>query len=170
MDTWETAVELVLGLEGEGGTAEPGDAGGVTKWGFSQRYNSDIDVKTISRDGAKSRYHEKVWNALGLDRLPPALGIAVFNGAVNPGPHEAVVALQQALIVKPDGVLGPVTAAVAKEKPVGPVLADFHSRLGFYYATRPAFQHDGHGWLRRLFVVEAVCVAAMAPAPPATSA
>lgn len=167
METWETAVELVLGLEGPGGAAEKGDAGGVTVWGWAQRYNSDIDVKTLTRDAAKDRYHQKVWNALGLDRLPPSLGIAMMNGAVNPGPHEAVVALQQALIVKADGVLGPVTVAVAKEKPVGPVLADFHARLGLYYATRAGWGQDGHGWLRRLFVVEMTCLAAMGQGAPA---
>jgi len=95
---------------------DPDDPGGVTKYGFAQKYHPDIDVKAMTREQAKDRLRKKYWIPFGLHLIRHrALAIKTLTLAGFLGPGRAVKLLQQAcqqlgadLIA--DGKIGPATA------------------------------------------------------------
>lgn len=70
--------------------------------------------RRLTPDRARPVYRQMFWAPTGCDHLPPAVALEVFDMAVSAGPVPAVQALQRALRLSPDGVLGPavLTAAV----------------------------------------------------------
>jgi len=74
---------LIIGLEGKE-TNDPNDPGAETRYGISQRYNPDVDVKNLTLDGAKQIYLERYWIPAGCDDAPYPMDICLFDGAVNP--------------------------------------------------------------------------------------
>ena len=101
-----------LVLEHEGGdkiTEDPRDPGGLTKWGISQRAHPNADIRSLTREQAHAIYDRDYWRRIRGDDLPLSVGLMVFDMAVNQGVSAACKALQRALGVSPDGVLGPVT-------------------------------------------------------------
>lgn len=117
---WEKAIEFVLKEEGgENGELVAHDKGGYTKFGISSAANPDIDVPNLTKDGAKQLYKDRYWHPCHCDELPSPLAIAVFDAAVNQGVGGAIRALQIALNVDVDGVMGDKTKAEAFKS--GPV-------------------------------------------------
>ena len=94
-----------------------GDAGGATKWGFAQNYNPDIDVRTLTRDQAKERYHVKHWKLMNLDLIVDFdIAYEIFENGINSNHWFAVQCVQGALNMfghklVMDGQLGPATAS-----------------------------------------------------------
>ena len=95
-EPFDTAMTAVLGYEG-GYVNDPNDPGGETNWGISKRAYPNLDVKNLTRDGAIQIYRRDYWDALGCDRFPSVIAIALFDAAVNQGPVAAVRILQRAL-------------------------------------------------------------------------
>jgi lysozyme family protein len=128
MDHFPTAVDFVIRHEG-GYTDDPRDPGGETKYGISKRAHPDIDITSLTREGAERIYRRDYWDRLHLNRLPPILAVATLDAAVNLGPARAVKILQQSLGIfcktslAVDGVLGPATLAASGD------LTEFESRL-----------------------------------------
>lgn len=119
---FEYAFERLMGVEvgsdPNGGLVDdPRDAGGLTKWGVAQRYNPDIDVRNLTRDGAKDFYWQKYWRPMRLDLIANRrVAYEILENAVNSSPSFAVQCVQGALrlmgvMVARDGALGPQTAA-----------------------------------------------------------
>jgi len=85
-----TAADFVLKQEG-GYVAN--DAGkGPTNMGINSQANPGVDVKNLTREGAKAIYKSKYWDAIGGDKLneqSPALALVAFDTAVNMGPETA---------------------------------------------------------------------------------
>lgn len=67
---FDAAMDFVFKWEGEKFVNNPADLGGPTKYGISQKYNPDIDVKALTKDQAKSIYRERYWDKIGGDKLP----------------------------------------------------------------------------------------------------
>lgn len=161
---WETSLDFVLGEEG-GYVDDPRDAGGATNrgitigtlrrqgaWGDLDR-DGDVDkgdVKLISIDDAARIYRAEYWAVVKGDELPGWLALMAFDGAVNMGPRTSVMLMQMALNVKPDGVIGPRTLAIAARANPVDTLRAFSARRGHHYGTRATFSTFGHGWMRRL--------------------
>lgn len=138
-------------LEHEGVDADdPRDPGGKTRWGISQRTYPHLNIATLTREQAIALYRRDAWTPIRGDALPEAIAFQVLDSAVNHGVLRAVGWLQQALGVRVDGVVGPVTrAAAVGADPVALILAYNAARLDFYVRLRtfPAF---GRGWTRRI--------------------
>lgn len=114
-------------LEWEGGYSHhPADAGGPTYHGVTQRVydayrrttgQAGRSVEFMSEMEERVIYHDSYWLPINGDALPEPLSHAVFDMAVNSGVWNAKIALQEAVRVKTDGVIGPVTAAACNATP-----------------------------------------------------
>lgn len=148
---FEQAVAFVLADRIEGGYVnDPRDPGGETNFGISKRAYPGENIRELTRAGAISIYHRDYWQACACDALPPALGVATFDCAVNQGTGVAVRLLQTALRVKADGIVGPRTLAAAQAADVFEVLMDLLSwRLRRYAFTANASVYM-RGWSKRV--------------------
>lgn len=82
--TFDDAVEHVLAAEG-GFVDDPVDRGGATNFGISSRANPDVDVRNLTREGAKAIYRERYWEPIGAEQLPAEIRDVAFDAAVNQG-------------------------------------------------------------------------------------
>ena len=84
---FDSAVSRTLGFEGG---LNPSDTNGTpTNYGINQAAHPDIDVSQLTPDQAKSIYKSDYWDAIGADKMPPALGRVAFDTAVVAGPAKA---------------------------------------------------------------------------------
>ena len=150
---FDTAFDRLMGNEG-GYTDGKGDPGGETNWGISKRSYPNIDIKGLTRDGAKGIYLKDFWLRINADRLCATArgGVAfqIFDFAVNSGIETAVRYLQRALGVADDGHWGPVSQAAADAASETDMILllnaerlDFMTRLSNWPAA-------GKGWARRI--------------------
>lgn len=128
MSAFDRALEQTLEFEGEGFTDLASDRGGATYHGFTQRLYDGWrkkqglparGVKLITKAEERAIAMEEFWLPCKCDQLPDELAIAVFDMAFHSSARDAKSALQKALNVKRDGVIGPKTAAAAHA--AGPV-------------------------------------------------
>lgn len=151
--TFDQAFEKLLGLEGDY-SDHPADPGGKTRFGITEavarQHGYNGDMRHLPVGTAKAIYRMSYWDKVRADELPDVVRYAVFDGAVNSGPAQAVKWLQRALRVMDDGVVGPVTLATAGAADPYKVLASMlGQRLQFMAGlnTWPAF---GRGWALRI--------------------
>lgn len=109
---FDIACDRLLGHEG-GYVNHPDDPGGETNWGISKRSYPNVDIKALTRDGAKAIYKRDFWNVVDGDTLHDGVAYQTFDFAVNSGIGTAVRALQRALGVADDGHWGPASIAAA---------------------------------------------------------
>lgn len=149
MNTFDIAVEFVLGFEGDF-SDDPHESGGVTRFGISHKTYPELDICSLTRDQAREIYRTDYWNRCKCNELPAQLAIVLFDAAVNQGPGQAIRLLQKALGVNADGVIGPQTIAAAHRAMPSKVVAEFIARRGYQYALHPEVSRFGLGWFRRL--------------------
>ena len=83
-ENFDKAISILFALEGyESNHAS--DPGGYTKYGISQRYNPDIDIKNLTKEKAKEIYLERYWLPLGCDERPYPWDVLIFVQGVNIG-------------------------------------------------------------------------------------
>lgn len=159
-ELFDRAVAVVLEHEGESYTDNPIDRGGPTKFGISQRWNPDLDVKNLSRDQAIEVYWERYWYGHRYEFLPEAIAIKVFDLAVNLGSRTAVKCLQRATHacgarVVVDGILGVETCGAARQADPKALLAALRSEAAGEYRLIVARHSDQKefqgGWLNRAY-------------------
>jgi lysozyme family protein len=139
-------------VEAEGGatiTNDPDDPGGLTKWGVSQRAYPDVDIANLTKEQAKEIYRRDYWDRCHCDRFQQQLALAIFDAAINQGPHKAIRLLQRALRVTEDGVVGEETEDAANRAYPGEVLIEYLSHRAAEYARLNPKYH--RGWFARLF-------------------
>ena len=147
--TFDAAFDRLFTAEG-GYTSGEGDPGGETNWGISKRSYPTLDIKALTRDGAKAIYLRDFWTPLQADALPDALVFQVFDFAVNSGTSTAIRYLQRAVGVADDGHWGPVSAAAAKLlTPCEMILSLNAERLEFM-TKLVNWPNAGRGWARRI--------------------
>lgn len=146
---FDRALAFVLRWEGgEGGaTSLPGDPGGLTRWGISQRAYPGLDIAALTREEAAAIYRRDYWEPARCERFPPPLALALFDAAVMHGVPRAAELLQRALQVDVDGILGPATITTAWQRPVRPTLVQFLGHRGVLYDRD---SQDWLGWYARL--------------------
>ena len=86
-------------LKQEGGYVANDAGKGPTNFGINQQANPDVDVKNLTKDGAKEIYKSRYWDAIDGDKLAktnPALATVAFDTAVNMGADTAKRLLKQA--------------------------------------------------------------------------
>lgn len=160
MSGFATALPFVLRMEG-GYVNDPVDRGGTTNKGITQRTYSawltnqgrpSRPVREITDEEVEQIYHLCYWSAAKCDALPWPASAAHFDAAVNHGVARAARMLQEALGVKVDGIIGPVTLAAAGSADTQQLVnAMLWIRVDFYYRITAGDQVKFlRGWLRRL--------------------
>lgn len=152
--TFDDAIVRLLGIEGDY-SDHPADPGGKTRYGITEavaRQNGyHGDMRQLPIDLVRQIYRQSYWDRVRADELPDVIRYAMFDGAVNSGPGQAVKWLQDALGVTIDGLIGPQTIGAAYGYPDKERLraAMLGKRLYFMtgLSTWPSF---GKGWARRI--------------------
>jgi lysozyme family protein len=109
---------IVRILKEEGGyVCNPVDKGGETKYGISSRWYPNLDIKNLTTVKASQIYYHDYWRFNQCHKLPQDIAFVLFDMAVNQGGSFARKALQQALNVKEDGIIGSITIAAAFAAP-----------------------------------------------------
>jgi lysozyme family protein len=147
--TFDQVFDRVIGNEG-GYVNNAADPGGETNWGIAKRSYPAVDIKGLTRLGARAIYRRDFWDRLGFDAFPSALVFQLFDFAVNSGLETAVRYLQRAVGVADDGHWGAVSAAAMQAmSPTDLILRLNAERLD--YLTKLANWPDaGRGWARRI--------------------
>ena len=119
---FDDIIEVVLKHEG-GYVNDPDDPGGETNFGIAKRSHPNVDIKNLTKDGAKEIYKEHYWDGNKVESLPENLRHIAFDMYVNQGKSRGVKILQQAANakgagLKVDGGLGPMTLKAITESNV----------------------------------------------------
>ena len=96
MSKFDEIIEGVLEHEG-GYVNDPTDLGGETNYGITKRFYPDVDIKNLTKEGAKEIYKKDYWDKNKVDDLPDDLKHIYFDMCVNQGRGSAVRILQRAI-------------------------------------------------------------------------
>ena len=160
MSAFDLALERTLFYEG-GFVNNPLDRGGATNHGITQRTydtwrkargQTPQPVELIDDSELRAIYHEYYWAPCNCDALPEPIAAALFDFAVNSGAWNAKLALQRAVKVRADGVIGDGTIAAVNNTPN--VLLLFLKQRGAFIAEilheRPTQCAFLEGWINRI--------------------
>ncbi len=145
---FDTAFDRVIGNEG-GYVNNPNDPGGETQWGISKRSYPNVNIKLLTRDGAKQLYLRDFWQRGHMDQYEPAIAFQVFDFAVNSGIETALRKLQAAAGVADDGHVGPITVAALKAMSVTDFIMRFAALRLRYWSKLSTWATFGRGWAVR---------------------
>lgn len=120
-----------------------------TKFGISAMSYPDLDIKNLTIGQARELYERDYWRRARCHEMPPEVGFAVFDSAINQGAGAAVRMLQDALDVTTDGVIGPKTLAAIQRSNPRRLLIDFTAERILRYVDTSTWKHHGRGWTRR---------------------
>lgn len=143
------AFDRLMGNEG-GYVNNAADPGGETNWGISKRSYPNVDIKNLTREGAKTIYLRDFWQRIHADELFDGVAFQSLDFAVNSGIETAVRKLQAALRVADDGHWGPVTRAAAKAMSETDQIMRLNAQRLRFMAGLSAWQTFGRGWARRI--------------------
>lgn len=149
-------------IEGEW-SAHREDRGGLTRWGISQASHPNVDLNSLTLDGAKRIYYDEYWSRFGIYRLAgkPEVAVKVMDMAVNMGGRKAIMILQRALRscghknVADDGILGDETTRAFEMADEACLLVGLRSESAGYYrgivGMAPNQAIFLKGWLNRAY-------------------
>ena len=155
MADFEIAVAKTLRAEGgDKVTDDPNDAGGLTKYGISQRAYPNTNIRGLTEDNAKGIYRRDYWNPVRGDEISnQRIAETLFDFAVNAGVKTAIRICQHIIGVAPDGVMGGVTVRKLNEMSDDLFLAVFAlSKIARYVAIcrkNPEQKKFLFGWVSR---------------------
>lgn len=137
-------------MKSEGGYVfNSNDPGGETRWGISKRSYPAVDIKSLTREGAKAIYFRDFWTPCCVE-VADALKFQLFDAAVNHGIGNAIRMLQKAVGVADDGHWGPFSmAAYSKMELYDAAMLFLAERLDFMRKLNK-FQFFGSGWVGRI--------------------
>lgn len=154
--SFDKAIHFVLRAEGDT-SDHSADAGGFTRFGLSSKAFPDLDLSKITLVQAMDLYREKYWDTIQGDKLPAALGMVLFDWAVNSGVATAVENLQAILGgLEVDGILGRMTlSAVEKTDQIALISRLLQARADdrIHQASRPDQRVFLKGWMRRIIAL-----------------
>jgi len=123
-----------------------------TKYGISAASYPLLDIKQLTLADAMAIYQRDFWTPLNVDgnQIPEQVRFDLFDTAVNSGHDTAVKLLQQAVNVKADGNIGPITRSAIAGMP--PELLDkrFSAARLLYLTRLDKFPIYGKGWVNRI--------------------
>ena len=159
MSKFDEIIEVVLEHEG-GYVNDPKDPGGETNFGIAKRSHPDVDIKNLTKEGAKEIYKEVYWDKNKVESLPEELWHIYFDMCVNQGKSRAVRIIQRAVNGKGgsltvDGGMGPMTiAAIGKSRVELDRVRAYRVK---YYADlvtkKPDLERFYFGWFKRALEV-----------------
>ena len=153
--SFDEIIEITLKHEG-GYVNDPTDLGGETNFGITKRFYPDVDIKNLTKEGAKKIYKKDYWDKNKVGDLPDDLKHIFFDMCINQGRRTAVKVLQRTINNKGgklvvDGGFGPGTSfALAKYTPELARVRCY--RLKHYYDLvnkKPEQEKFLFGWFRR---------------------
>lgn len=151
---FDAAIERVLGHEGgylsPEDAAKQGDPGGETHWGISKRSYPKLDIRALTRTGAKAIYLTDFWRKVNAEKLADGVAFQALDFAVNSGPDVAVRYLQRALGVADDGHWGPVSQAAADAMSESDTLLLLIAERQDYMTRLKNWPQAGKSWIRRM--------------------
>ena len=150
---FDDIIEVVLHHEG-GYVNDPDDPGGETNFGIAKRSHPDVDIKNLTKEGAKEIYYQDYWMKNRVPQMPEDLKHIYFDMCVNQGRGRAVKILQRSANakgadLKVDGGLGPKTIGSLKNVELERVRA---YRIKYYadlVTRKPDLEKFYFGWFRR---------------------
>ena len=150
---FDEIIEQVLEHEG-GYVNDPDDSGGETKYGIAKKFNPDVDIKNLTREGAKEIYYEQYWKPSKADKVPDRLKHIYFDMVVNFGKSGAVKVLQQAAVSKGhnisvDGGIGPNTLKAIQNVETDRVRSYRVLKFARIVINKPTQEKFWLGWFRR---------------------
>jgi lysozyme family protein len=86
---FQRSVDFVID-ELEGGGKIATDSGGVSRWGISSKAHPEVDVVTLTREGAIEIFEGKYWIPSGCQNLTWPVNLVIFDCAVHQGVAVAV--------------------------------------------------------------------------------
>jgi type VI secretion system secreted protein VgrG len=152
MALFEPAVTITLANEGSALVDDPNDAGGLSRYGISQRSYPAVNIRELTEEQAKLLYKKDFWKY--DDVIDQPLANKIFDASVNMG-NRAILILQGLVFqaLKPDAVWGPETLDCVNRADAGTLLAQYRSALAQHYrnivANNPEDEKFLEGWLRR---------------------
>ena len=84
MSKFDEIIEVVLEHEG-GYVNDPKDPGGETNFGIAKRSHSDVDIKNLTKEGAKEIYKEVYWDKNKVESLPERFMAYLFRYVCESG-------------------------------------------------------------------------------------
>lgn len=147
--TFDVAFDRVIGSEG-GYTDGAGDPGGETNWGISKRSYPHVDIRNLTREGAKALYRRDFWDRLDADGFADGVAFQLFDFAANSGIETAVRYLQRAIGVADDGHWGPVSRAAAAAISETDTLMRLNAERLDFMTRLSNWPVAGKGWARRI--------------------
>ncbi len=147
--SFDTCFDRLLGHEG-GYVNDPNDPGGETNWGVSKRSYPDVDIRALTREGAKAIYRRDFYDRVNAARLPSSVVYQLFDFAVNSGPETAVRYLQRSIGVADDGHWGPKSTAVAASTSENDMLLGLNAERLDFMTRLSNWPHASRGWARRI--------------------
>jgi len=144
-------------LDNEGGdtiTNDPTDAGGLTRYGISQKSYPELDISIITEQHARNIYKKDYWDMVKGDEIElQEIAVAIFDFAVNAGPGRAIKLAQKAIGTQSDGIIGPLTLAAWNHAHAGQFLDSYAlEKIKFYrdiVTRKPAQKKYLLGWINR---------------------
>jgi len=133
----------------------PGDAGGITRFGISQRAHPNLDIANISRQDAVDIYADDYWDQLRCDLIiSQAVADVVFDFGVNAGVKRSAKTLQKCLDgVSVDGYIGKKTLTAANAALAPELVLRFTLLRISYYASIASRRKSQlkflSGWINR---------------------
>tara|TARA_S200002703_G_scaffold132699_2_gene120600 strand:+ start:5584 stop:6114 length:531 start_codon:yes stop_codon:yes gene_type:complete len=156
-DRFSTCLPFILRHEG-GFSNHPNDPGGATYKGitlstYKKAFGSDKtveDLKQISIGELNKIYEVFYWEAANCVGLPRGIDLCLFDMAVNAGPSRAQKLLQEALHVKQDGKIGPITRSEAHRRDLLQTVDDYAEiRMRYYHSLKHKSDFIA-GWMQRV--------------------
>lgn len=146
--TFDEAFDRVIGHEG-GYVNNPSDPGGETKWGISKRSYPRLDIRSLTRDDAKSIYYTDFW--LRVKGIPhDSVKFQMFDAAFNHGYGNAIRMLQRAVMATDDGYWGPLSQAAYNRMQENDILLRFIGYRLKFFTGLSTFDVFGRGWAARI--------------------
>lgn len=162
---------LAVVLKEEGGFANnPEDPGGVTNLGVTERAwqgyvhhaVNEAAMRALTPAEVTPFYKTEYWDKIAGDQLGPALGLVVFDFAVNHGPHGAAAMLQGIVGAATDGAIGPGTLRAVQAYAGGVglhhLIEQYSDARATFYRSLGTFGTFGKGWLARVDYVEGMAL------------
>ena len=147
--TFDLAFDRLMGSEG-GYSNDPSDPGGETNWGISKRSYPNVDIKNLTREGAKDIYLRDFWTRINADEMYDGVAFQVFDFAVNSGIETAIRKLQAAVGVADDGHWGPVSRARVAAMTESDVIMRINAERLRFMTKLKNWPNASRGWARRI--------------------
>lgn len=145
---------------------DPHDPGGMTNLGvtrktwqdFTGKPATEADMRALTSAKVEPLYRARYWDKIAGDKLGDALGLMVFDFAVNAGPGRAAKMLQRLVGAVEDGQIGRGTLQAVQSysmrKGIDTLIEAYADARRDYYRALPTFWRFGKGWLARVARVE----------------